>query len=137
MVKSKRIVHSFIKFLFREYNVPMIPICVHWYKKSLVVGDYPCFGVCITYDDEPERNEIHVVAGTKYGTKATLKIIAHEFVHYLQWLNGKFNGDECDVETIAEENGQALVCKFLQNRRKNGIHIDGVLTAWEPPREDA
>ena len=30
----------------------------------------------------------------------------------------------------------ALVGKFLQNRRKNGIHIDGVLTVWEPPKED-
>lgn len=133
MKKSKRIVKEFINFLYREYDVPKIPIHVHWYAKSIVVGDHPCFGVCITYDNEPEKNEIHAVAGTKYGTGSALRIISHEFVHYLQYLNGKFEKENTEeVEDIAEENGQALVCKFIQNHKKTGgIVVDGVIKAWE------
>lgn len=130
MNKSKAKVREFIRFLYREYDVPRIPIHVHWYAKSIVVGDHACFCVCHTNDTSPQENEIHVCAGLKYGTGQTLLIIAHEFVHYLQWIHGRIEDE--DIEDIAEENGQALVCKFLQNRRNyRGKHIDGVLQAWE------
>ena len=138
MNKSRRTVKSFINFLYREYHVPRIPINVHWYAKSIVVGDHPCYGVCITDDDEPGKSEIHAVAGTKYGTGAALRIIAHEFVHYLQFLNGCFDDNENREETedIAEGNGQALVCKFLQNRKKTGAVIYGTLEAWNRRAND-
>lgn len=139
MNKSRRVVKQFINFLYREYDVPKIPIHLHWYAKSIVVGDRPCFGVCITYDNEPEKNEIHVVAGTKYGTCTTLRVLAHEFVHYLQYLHGLF-GEKENVEMnedVAEENGQALVCKFIQNRKKTGgIMIDGTIDAWKKYGKD-
>ena len=139
MVKSKRIVHSFIKFLFREYNVPRIPVHLYWYYPAILVEHNetvtPVFG-CYHHDDEDETERcIHAIAGTKFGTNMTLRIIAHEFVHYLQDIHHRDFGS--DAEEEAEYYADALVGKFLQNRRKNGTHVDGVLTVWEPPKEDA
>lgn len=139
MVKSKRIVRSFINFLFQEYNVPRIPVRLYWYYPAILVENRgtvnPAFG-CYHHDDDDKTSRcIHAIAGTKFGTNITLRIIAHEFVHYLQDIHNRdFNGSE---EEEAAYYADALVGKFLQNKRKNGIHIDGVLTVWEPPKEDA
>lgn len=56
-------------------------------------------------------------------------------IYFLQDIHNRDFNDSAEEE--AAYYADALVGKFLQNRRKNGIHIDGVLTVWEPPEEDA
>ena len=45
MRRSKRRINSFINHLFGVYNVPRIPVYIHWYYDSIIVGDEACFGV--------------------------------------------------------------------------------------------
>ena len=131
MKKAKRKVRAFINFLYREYSVPRIPIKVIWYWDTIEVNGNPCFGYCRVDDDEPEANEIAVVAGRKLGTKQTLVSLAHEFIHYLQWLHNRDMKLDDSIEEDAYKYSDLLVNKFLQNHRNyNGKHIDGAIDVW-------
>ena len=134
MVKSKTVIRNFVNFLFREYGVPRIPVYVYWYYDVVLVQDQGvAFGCYSTDDSDESKRAIHAVAGTKWGTNFTLRVLAHEFVHYLQDIHHREYGEMAEEE--AAHYGDALVCKFLQNRRKRGACVDGVLHVWEPREE--
>lgn len=130
MRRSKRRINAFINHLFGLYHVPRIPIYIHWQHESIVVGDEPCFGF-FHYEDDGKCC-IHAAAA-QIGTSKLHEVIAHEFVHYLQWLNGRIS--ESTIEEDAEYMAAALYGQWLINKTKKNEHCYGVLNAWERKQE--
>ena len=108
MIKSKRKARNFINYLYRNYNVPRIPIYIHWHYRYLIneAGE-TSYGLFV-YDDTPL---IHI-AGRKAKTTGVLSIIAHEFVHYLQYFHGR-DMDSEQIEKDAEHYGRCLFGLWL------------------------
>lgn len=124
MKKSKNKVRRFINYLYSVYDVPRIPIHVHWYYPALVTEECKfCFGVLFYGENYP--TEIHV-AGKAIKTKGVLSTISHEFVHYLQYLNGRDMDDTEQIERDAEMYGEALLLDWLY-----GYPKEYKLKAWK------
>lgn len=119
MNKSRRKVNRFVNWLFEQHEVQRIPVSLHWYNRVLVINDNKCFGLFMGNPDNEKEICIHSIAGTKYGTDATMTIIAHEFAHYLQYLNDRNRLDDNleEMEEEAEAYGQELVQKFIDKRK--------------------
>ena len=129
MRKAKRQANKFVNHLFGLYQVPRIPVYIHWHYPSVVARDGMCgFGVfCFGGDEKPC---IHV-AGKLIGKTGVLSVIAHEFVHYLQYLHGwDLNNDE-ESERAAELFGACLMGQWLANRNGDEERIDGLFKAWK------
>lgn len=129
MIKSKRKARHFINYLYRNYNVPRIPIDIHWHYPSIVVTvtQECCFGL-FTFNDESASRI--VIACCKQGTTGVLSSLAHEFVHYLQYVHGRDMTDP-QIEIDAEHYGAILFGLWLM-REKDCSWVK----AWEP-KEDA
>lgn len=129
MNKAKRQVNKFINHLFGVYDVPRIPVYLHWHNNSVVTEQGECaFAVfCFGGDKEPC---IHV--GCKQiGKTGVLYTVSHEFVHYLQYLHGwNLNNDE-ESERAAEYWSAGLMRQWLINHKDKENRIDGLLKAWE------
>lgn len=129
MKKAKTQVINFTNYLFSVYNVPRIPVYIHWWHTSVVSENGQCgFGLfCWGNDGKPC---IHV-ACKAIGKSGALYTVAHEFVHYLQYLHGwDINNDE-ESERAAEYYGASLIGQWLINKKDKNIRIDGLLKAWE------
>lgn len=114
MKKSKNKVRRFINYLYSVYDVPRIPIHVHWYYPALVTEECKfCFGVLFYGENYP--TEIHV-AGKAIKTKGVLSTIAHEFVHYLQYLSGQDIDDTEQIELDADMCGSVLLENWLRGK---------------------
>lgn len=135
MVKAKRKVRRFVDYLFARYNVPRIPVYFHWYHDTVINAEGKVdFGVFCSGDDE--KPCIHVSCKT-VKTYGALQTLAHEFVHYLQYLHGwTINNDE-KSEAAAEYYGAGLVGQWLINKKDKALKIDGLLEVWrDPPSEE-
>lgn len=128
MKKSKRHVSKFINHLFATYNVLRIPVYLHWHNDSVITDDMCGFGVFCCGDGE---NPFIHVACKRIGKTGVLYVIAHEFVHYLQYLHGFDMGNETASELSAEKFGQALLGQWLINKKDKQIRIEGTLEAWK------
>lgn len=136
MNKAKRNAKNFVNYLFGTYRVPKIPIYIHWHHPSIVdpVGN-AAFGVfCYGYEPGKENPCIHV-AGGKIGCGGVCSVIAHEFVHYLQWLHKRDMEDNEQIEADAEYCGAGLWGQYLVNKKDKHIRIDGCLSAWKTRKE--
>jgi hypothetical protein len=134
MKKSKAKVRRFVNYLYRVYDVPRIPICVHWNYASLVTeGGMCCFGVFHYGKDIP--TEIHIAGNKKIGTTGVLSAIAHEFVHYLQYLHGRDMDDIEQIENDAEVCGAALFGNWLLGFSEN-YRLKAWLPVGEMPKEE-
>lgn len=128
MKKAKTQVNNFVNHLFAAYNVPRIPVYIHWHYNSVVnehgQGGFGCF-----FWGTDEKPCIHI-ACKQIGKTGALSTFAHEFVHYLQYLHGwDMDDDEC--ERAAEYYGAGLMGQWLVNKKDKGIRIDGLMKAWE------
>lgn len=129
MNKAKRQVNKFVNHLFGMYRVPRIPVYVHWHHPSVVSKDGMCgFGVfCFGGDEKPC---IHV-GGKTIGKTGVLSVIAHEFVHYLQYLHGWDLDNDEESERAAEHYGDGLLGQWLINHKDKESCIDGLFNAWD------
>ena len=123
MKKKKRIVRHFTNWLFAEYQVPRIPVRVMYYCDAIIDGGTECYGYFGT--DNGER--VILIAAKRLGTTKCLFTMAHEFVHYIQFLNGRNMGETEIIEEDAYFFEVPLVGKFLNNRKKGNSKITGVL----------
>ena len=131
MVKKKRIINRFINSLFCEYRVPRIPVHIHWGYGYLVDehGD-EFFGICVEKGGQAKC--IHV-APNDLSLSLTMNVVAHEFVHYLQFLHGRDMSD-AQVEKDAESWANVLCGKWIINHKiapKTGEHCYGIAPIWE------
>lgn len=123
MKKSNNKVRNFINYLYSEYDVPRIPIHVHWHSPALVTDQCKfCFGVLFYGENCPA--EIHV-AGKAIKTKGVLSTIAHEFVHYLQYLSGQDMDDTEQIELDADMCGSVLLENWLRQRKRDSMEQEG------------
>lgn len=128
MRRAKRQVNGFINYLFAKYNVPRIPVYVHWHHDTLIGANNDlAFGV-FWYDEH--RQEIHV-AGKRAKKSGVMQCIAHEFTHYLQWLHHRDMSDD-RVEADAEYHGAGLLGQYLINKKDKHRRVDGTASIWEP-----
>ena len=130
MKKKKRIVRHFTNWLFSEYQVPRIPVRVMYKCDAIIDGEAECYGYFGT--DNGER--VILIAAKRIGTTKCLFTIAHEFVHYIQFLNGRNMSETEIVEADAYFFEAPLVGKFLNNRKKGNPKITGVLDVSLPTR---
>ena len=114
MKKSKNKVRRFINYLYRAYDVPRIPIHVHWHAPVLVNAEGTFFFGVLCYG-ENYQTEIHV-AGKAIKTKGVLSTIAHEFSHYLQYLSGRDMDDTEQIELDADMCGEALLENWMRGK---------------------
>lgn len=129
MKKAKRRVDDFVNHLFGIYKVPRIPVYIHWYHHSVVdANGHYGFGV-FCYDDD-EKPCIHV-ACKQIKTTQALFTVAHEFVHYLQYLHGWIPDNGKESELAAEHFGAGLLGQWLVNNKDKHLRIDGLLRVWE------
>ena len=136
MNKAKRHARNFINHLFGTYQVPRIPVYIHWrYNTVINNDDEHVFGL-FCYDDGDNPPCIHV-AGRQIGNTGVMSVIAHEFVHYLQHLHGRDMDNVQQVEADADYFGAGLFGKFLINKKDKHMRIDGTLKAWEERTEVA
>lgn len=129
MKKKTRIIRHFTNWLFSEYEVPRIPVRVMEDCDAIIdVDGVKCYG----YFGEDNGERVILVAAKRLGTTKCLFVIAHEFVHYMQFLNGR-NMDETEIiEEDAYTFEVPLVGKFLNNRKKGSPKITGVLDVSLP-----
>ena len=127
MRRSKRRITSFINHLFGVYNVPRIPVYIHWYHDSIIVGDEAYFGVF--HSDDNGKYCIHTAA-SQIKTSKLHEVIAHEFCHYLQFLKNR-DMDDPQIEDDAEYWAAGLYGQWLINKRKKNEHCYGVANIWE------
>lgn len=130
MKKKKRIVRHFTNWLFAEYQVPRIPVRVMYYCDAIIDEGKECYGYFGT--DNGER--VILIAAKRIGTTKCLFTIAHEFVHYIQFLNGRNMNETEIVEEDAYCFEVPLVGKYLNNRKKGNPKITGVLDVSIPTR---
>ena len=133
MVKNKRFVRRFINHLFGTYNVPRIPIYIHYKNKAICdpAGNF-CFA---TYVYEDGKNGcIHAAADV--GTTTLMVIIAHEFVHYVQRRKGRDMKDTESIERDAEYWSNALVWQWNINKKDKKMRCDGFANIWDEKPKD-
>ena len=135
MKKKKRFVERFINHLFGVYNAKRVPIYVHYgYKSCIATDGRECFG-CYSYPKNDGEGETCIHVAGDLGTTTLLQVIAHEFVHYIQHINGRDMNDEA-VEDDAEYWGAGLMGQWLINKKRIGEHCYGVAEIWtEKPKE--
>lgn len=122
MRKSKDKARRFSNWLFHEFGVQRIPVHVHWHHPSIVTESGSCgFGVFVRGGSNPV--EIHV-AGKVIGTTGVLFTIAHEFAHYLQFLNGL---DMTDPHIEEDAHAVEVVLYGAWLMHKNGEYCGHVL----------
>jgi len=119
-----------VNWLFAEYQVPRIPVRVMYKCDAIIDGEAECYGYFGT--DNGER--VILIAAKRIGTTKCLFTIAHEFVHYIQFLNGRNMNETEIVEEDAYFYEIPLVGKFLNNRKKMNTKITGVLDVSLPTR---
>ena len=132
MRRSKRRINKFINHLFGVYNVPRIPVYIHWYYDSIVVDNEACFGVF--HFDDNGKCCIHAAA-SQIKTSKLHEVIAHEFCHYMQWLK-KRDMDDVQIEDDAEYWAAGLYGQWLINKKKIGEHCYGRTDVWEKYNND-
>ena len=133
MKKAKRQTNNFINHLFAVYNVPRIPVYVHWHHDSVTCNNTDGFGVfCFGAEEKPC---IHIACHQIKKTGA-LSTVAHEFVHYLQYLHGWDMDNDEELERAAEYYGAGLMGQWLINKKDKHIRIDGILKVWEKCPEE-
>lgn len=130
MKKKKRIVRHFTNWLFAEYQVPRIPVRVMYDCDAIIDGETKCYG----FFGEGNGKRGILVAAKRIGTTKCLFVVAHEFVHYMQFLNGRNMGETEIIEEDAYIFEVPLVGKFLNNRKKGNPKITGVLNVSLPTR---
>lgn len=130
MKKKKCIVRHFTNWLFAEYQVPRIPVRVMYDCDAIMDGDKKCYG----YFGEDNGELVILVAAKRIGTTKCLFVVAHEFVHYIQFLSGRNMGETKIIEEDAYFFEVPLVGKFLNNRKKGNFQITGVLDVSLPAR---
>lgn len=131
--KNKRFARRFINHLFGVYNVPRIPIHIHYGYPSLSdpAGNF-CFATYV-YEDG-KLGCIH--AAGDVGTTTLMSILAHEFVHYVQRIKGRDMNDIEAIERDAEYWSAGLMGQYIINKKRNGDHCYGVADIWkEKPKE--
>ena len=69
------------------------------------------------------------------GCGGVCSVIAHEFVHYLQWIHGRDMNDDKQIEEDAEYYGAGLWGQYITNKKDKHIRIDGTLSAWKTKQE--
>ena len=130
MKKKTRIIRHFTNWLFSEYEVPRIPVRVMYDCDAIIYDGVKCYG----YFGEDNGERVILVAAKRIGTTKCLFVVAHEFVHYMQFLNGR-NMDETEIiEEDAYTFEVPLVGKFLNNRKRGSEKITGVLDVSLPTR---
>ena len=130
MNKKKRFIDGFTNWLFSEYKVPRIPVRVMHRCEAIVDGDEKCQG----YFGDDNGETVIIVAAKKLGMTKCLFVIAHEFVHYVQYLNHRNMEEKEIIEEDAYYYEVPLVGKYLWNKRKKGSKITGVLDISVPIR---
>ena len=130
MNKKKRFVNGFTNWLFSEYKAPRIPVKVMYKCEAIVDDGSKCSGY-FGYDNE---ELVILVAAKKLGLTKCLFVIAHEFTHYMQYLNHRDMSEKEIIEEDAYYYEVPLVGKYLYNKRKKDTKITGVLDITIPMR---
>ena len=137
MKKNKRFVQRFISHLFGMYNVPKIPIYVHYGYPSCIDPDgNVAFGVYCYPKDGKGETCIHIAG--EIGTTGIISCIAHEFVHHMQRINGRDMDDVESIERDAEYWGAGLMGQWLINKTKRREQrCFGIFPIWEHAPKDS
>ena len=130
MNKKKRYLKRFTNWLFNEYRVPRIPVRIMYNCDAIVDGETTCDG----YFGDDNGETVILVAAKKLGLSKCRYVIAHEFVHYMQQLNGRNMEEKEIIEEDAYTFEKALVGKYLINHKHIGERIDTVLDVSAPVR---
>lgn len=130
MRKKKRIIKHFTNWLFEEYKVPHIPVKVLYTADFINDNGIDCYG----YFGKDRGETVILVAAKRLGTTKCLFTIAHEFVHYMQQLNGRNMAETEIIEEDAYTFEKALVGKYLINKKHIGNRIDSVIDVSVPVR---
>ena len=112
--KTKRTAKRFINHLYGMLpkGVRHIPVRIIWNYPALRGRDDEYgFGVFLFDSEKPPTI---FVAGAKQGKRELLNTIAHEFAHYMQWLEG-LDMYSPKRETEAEETAKVLVKGWCKN----------------------
>ena len=130
MNKKKRIIKHFTNWLFEEYKVPRVPVRVMYYVDYINDNGIDCDG----YFGDDNGETVILVAAKRLGLTKCLFVIAHEFVHYMQQLNGRDMRKKEIIEEDAYTLEKLLVGKYLINKKHIGKRIEGVLNVVSPVR---
>lgn len=130
MNKKKRIIKHFTNWLFEEYGAPRIPVKVMHNVDFINDNGTDCFG----YFGKDNGETVILIAAKRLGKLKCLFTIAHEFVHYMQQLNGRNMAETEIIEEDAYTFEKALVGKYLINKKHIGERIDHVLDISVPVR---
>lgn len=130
MKKKKRIVRHFVNQLFGEYKIPKIPVRVMYDCDAIIDNGEKYCG----YFGEDNGETVILVAAKRIGTTKCLFMVAHEFVHYMQFLNGRNMDEKEIIEEDAYFFAAPLVGKFLNNRKKGRQKITGTIDVSLPSR---
>ena len=130
MNKKKRIIKHFTNWLFEEYHAPRIPVRVMHNCEYIVDRGVKCDG----YFGDDNGETCILIAAKRLGLTKCLFVIAHEFVHYMQQLNGRNMDEKEIIEEDAYTFEKALVGKWLNNKKKLGERINTVLNVSVPVR---
>jgi hypothetical protein len=128
--KKKRIIKHFTNWLFEEYKAPRIPVRVMHYVDYINDNGTDCQGY-FGYDN---GEKVILVAAKRLGLTECLYVIAHEFVHYMQQLNGRNMSEKEIIEEDAYTFEKPLVGKYLINHKHIGERIEGILNVSVPVR---
>lgn len=130
MKKKKRIVRHFVNHLFGEYKIPKIPVRVMYDCDAIIDDGVKCYG----YFGSDDGEIVILVAAKRIGTTKCLFVVAHEFVHYMQFLNGRNMREKKIIEEDAYFFEVPLVGTFLNNRKKGCQKITGTIDVSLPSR---
>lgn len=115
MTRAKRKTRKFIRWLFAICDYPEIPVYIHWYHPAIATETGYGFGV-FSYRMQGNSEPCIHVAGKKLGTSAVMRIIAHEYAHYLQWKQG-YDMDDENNEDVAEIIADKLLKKYRERKK--------------------
>jgi len=130
MSKKKRYLKRFTNWLFNEYQVPRIPVRIMYNCDTIVDNGTTCYG----YFGDDNAETVILVAAKKLGLFKCMCVVAHEFVHYMQKLNGRNMEENEIIEEDAYMFEKALVGKYLINHKHIGEKIDTILDVSVPVR---
>ena len=128
MNKKKRIIKRFTNWLFEEYKAPRIPVRVLYNVDFINDSGTDCYG----YFGEDNGETVILVAAKRLGKIKCLFTVAHEFVHYMQRLNGRNMFEKEIIEHDAYTYEVPLVGKYLINHKHIGEKINTVLDISVP-----
>lgn len=131
MNKKRSVINHFMNWLFAEYGVPRIPVRVMYKCDAIIDDGEKCYGY-FGHDNGEER--VILVAAKRIGLTKCLFVIAHEFVHYMQYLNNRNMEEKEIIEEDAYFFETVLVGKFLNNTKKMGPKITKVIDVSVPIR---